>query len=193
MSLLELPVGNLLGRLAADDPTTAGGAAAALTVAMAAALVELVARESVTDWDEARGALAQAEALRARATPLADLNTQAYARAAGVLTSSGETTGDARDEEIRDALTWTIDVLLQIGDAASDVADLASLAAECGTPNLRADAAAAAALAETSARVAADLIAANLAVTAGDERLERAATLAALAGNAARRARRTDA
>jgi formiminotetrahydrofolate cyclodeaminase len=188
--LLELPLGGVLGRLSEEDPTTAGGAAAGVSVAMAAALVEMVGRASRGGWTEAAGAVAQAEALRARATPLADLNAAAYAEATSVL-ASGEGDAGERDETIRDALSWTVAVLLQIAETASDVADLASLAAERCAPALRADAGAAAALAETSARVAADLIAANLGVTADDERLDRARSLAATAGNAARRARLT--
>jgi methenyltetrahydrofolate cyclohydrolase len=191
VALLELPVDGVLGRLASDDPTTAAGAAAALALAMAAALVEMVARSSERDWEEAAGALAQAEALRIRVAPLADLNAKAYGAASGVLAHSDEADSPEHDQAIRDALTWTVAVLLQIVGAASDVADLGALAAERGTPSLRADAVAAALLAETSARVAADLIAANLGVTADDGRLDHARSLVSAAGDAARRARST--
>ena len=56
--------------MAAEEPTPAGGSAAAIGVAMASALIAKVARVS-TDWPDARAVVAQADHLSRRIAPLA--------------------------------------------------------------------------------------------------------------------------
>src|SRR5919108_1434865 len=75
--LLELPVDELLERLASEAPTPGAGAVAALNAAMAAGLVGMVASASGA-WAESRAATAQAQALRRRLRPLAAANAEAY-------------------------------------------------------------------------------------------------------------------
>ena len=78
---LDLAVRDLLAEIASRTPAPGGGSVAAITVAMAAGLVEMAARFSDDHWAEAGGALAQAKALRERAAPLAREDAQAYERA----------------------------------------------------------------------------------------------------------------
>ncbi len=74
MTLRELTVAELLGRLGERSPAPASGAAAALTGAVAAALVELAARFAGDD-----DAIASARALGDRLAALADEDASAYA------------------------------------------------------------------------------------------------------------------
>ncbi len=74
MKLSELQVGELLAALGEQTPAPASGAAAALTGAMAAALVELAGRFA---GDEA--AVERARSLGSRLAELADEDSAAYA------------------------------------------------------------------------------------------------------------------
>ena len=65
------------------EPASGGGPLAALVTASAAQLLADIARASRDHWPDARGVAAQAESLRDRATPLADLTAQAYEHALG--------------------------------------------------------------------------------------------------------------
>jgi formiminotetrahydrofolate cyclodeaminase len=158
----------------------AAGPLAAVVTAEAAAIVAAVARFS---GDEA--AAAQAESLRERAKPLAAADAEAYVAAAAQL---ARRTGD--DFRLGQALEDVADVLLEIVDAAADVAELAAIVADgCNAP-LRPDAVAAATLAEASARAAAHLVEINLVVAVGDERARRAGASVEAAAAAVERARR---
>jgi methenyltetrahydrofolate cyclohydrolase len=185
---LDLRLGDFLDLLASDRPVPAGGSATAAAVGAAAAIVAKAARLSTRHWREAGGALAQAEALRARAAPLAKADAEAYADALATLRAPAGGSQEARDAEIGAALSRAADVPLAIAVTAADVADLAAAVAENGNPNLRADAAAAAVLAEAGARAAANLVAINLSAIADDERVGRADALHAAAAAEARRA-----
>ena len=74
MSLRELRVAELLDALGARTPAPASGAAAALTGALGASLVELAARFAGDD-----GSATRANALAARLAELADEDGEAYA------------------------------------------------------------------------------------------------------------------
>jgi formiminotetrahydrofolate cyclodeaminase len=184
---LDTPLAELLDMVAAKTAAPGGGSAAALGVAMGAGLVAMAARFSV-DWDGAGGALAQAEALRARVAPLAQADAEAYAEALEVLRRPGDGDADERDRRIGDALSRAAEVPLQIAAVAADVAELAADVVELGNPNLRGDAAAAAILAEAGARIAANLVTINLTMHEEDERVARALALADAATRAAKRA-----
>ena len=187
--LLDLSVRDLLDEFAtARPPVPGGGSAAALVTATAAAVLAMAARRSAEEWPEGRAAVAQAEALRLRSQPLAQADADAYRRALDLFERPGDPT-PARDAELAAALARAAELVLRIADVASDVAELAVVVAERGDPAVRADAAAAALLAEAAARVGAHLVSVNLATTAGDERLARAEELADAAGSAAKRAR----
>jgi formiminotetrahydrofolate cyclodeaminase len=178
----------LLGDIAARTPEPGGGSVAAIATAMAAGLAAMSARFSTDDWDEARGAIAQAESLRERSLPLAQADAEAYAEAIALLRRPKGDDPEERDRALGEALSRAAAVPLEIAGAAADVALLSAEIAERGNPNLRGDAAAAAILAEAAARMAANLVVINLSMTEEDERVARALSLADAAAKASRRA-----
>lgn len=186
--LLEAPLRDFLDKLAADGPAPGGGTAAAVAVAMSAGLVAMVARASKEHWGEAGGAAGQAETLRARVAPLAQADAEAYAEALSALRRREELQERYRDQQLRAALDRAAEVPLRIAEAGCDLACLAAELVERGNPEVRADAAAAAALAEGGTRAAAKLVAVNLAALEGDKRVKEAGELVVRAQEAANRA-----
>jgi methenyltetrahydrofolate cyclohydrolase len=189
-TLLDLPTADLLDRVAAETPTPGSGFVAALVVAQAASLVAMSARFSDKRWDEAGGVVAQAEALTARATPLAQADADAYEAALATMRAARDQPDGSRDEAIGNALSRAAEIPLAIAETALDVAELGALVCERGNPNLVGDAQAGVILAEAAARAAANLVAINLATTSDDDRIAQAERLAAGAANAMRRALR---
>jgi formiminotetrahydrofolate cyclodeaminase len=183
---LDLRFGELL-----DSVTERGGpgagSIAALTAAAAAALVELATRATAGDaWPEAAASAAQARKLRKRLVPLAREDAEAYQEAVAKLEARGD------DFALGEALARAADVPLEIAEQAENVAALAAEAAQHATPDLRADAAAAAALALGAAWAAAKLVEVNLAMRTEDPRLARAQKIAAGATQTARAALTAD-
>jgi methenyltetrahydrofolate cyclohydrolase len=170
-------LGELCDTVAAETSAPGGGSVAAIAGALAASLVAMAARFSTDEWQDAAGAVAQAEALRARLLPLADEDANAYENFLLARRMSREVEPELRDAAIGDALSRAADVPLAIAEAAHDVATLAAEAADRGNPNLRGDAATAALLAEAAVRASANLVEINLATREGDERIERAREL----------------
>jgi formiminotetrahydrofolate cyclodeaminase len=195
---LDLPFGELLDSVAKRRGPGAG-AIAALTAASAAALVELAARATGAEaWPEAAGAAAQARKLRDRLVPLAHEDAEAYQTAVAKLEERDQQSaepgaaGARRDFALGTALARAADVPLEIADHAENVAALAAEAAARATPDLRPDAAAAAALALGAAWAAAKLVEVNLAMRADDPRLARARQIAAGATETAQAALTAD-
>lgn len=178
LRLAGVPVGRLHDVLAQPGPGPAGGSAAALATTMAAGLVRLVARVSA-DWEDAPGIAAQAAALGDRSLVLADDDHRAYAEALAQL--------EARDHDatLGKALRRAAQVPLEIAETAADVVALAALAAREGAEVVRADACAAATLAEAASAAAARLVHVNLS-TRPDDELATRADLAARAAASAR-------
>jgi methenyltetrahydrofolate cyclohydrolase len=172
----EQTVGELCETVAAETSAPGGGSVAAIAGAFAASLVAMGARFS-DQWEDAAGAVAQAEALRARLLPLADEDANAYENFLLARRMSREVEADVRDAAIGDALSRAADVPLAIAEAAHDVASLAGDLAEHGNPNLRGDAATAALLSEAATRATANLVEINLATREDDERIARARDL----------------
>jgi formiminotetrahydrofolate cyclodeaminase len=171
---LELRIDHFLRRLA-DGEAPGGGSAAALTVALAAGLVSMVARMSERSWDEAGGVSAQALAMRDRAAPLAREDAEAWEDAVAALRGTvDDADPDRRNFGLEQKLERAAAVPLEIAELAADVAALAALAGERCEGTYRADAAAAAALAAGASVAAAHLVEINLAVTDADPRLRRA-------------------
>ncbi len=189
MALLDLRLREFLDEVAADGKTPGGGSVAALVTAAAAGLLAKVARSSTGSWPEAAGIAAQAEALRDRAAPLAQLDADEYERALRTRADAGDETVERRDYALGRAYARAAEPPLQIAATATDVAVLAVVVAQNGDSSLRADAVAAAVLAAGSARAAAELVAVNLTASADDERVTRAARLAEEAARAADAAR----
>jgi methenyltetrahydrofolate cyclohydrolase len=187
--LLDVPVRQLLARVTSDQPVPGGGSIAALVTALAAGLVETVARAS-DGWSAARGLAAQAKALRARVEPLAQRDADAYEQALLALRLPEMLEPELRSDTIARSLSHAAEVPLAIVLIAADVAEAAAEAAECGNPLTCADASVAAALAEGAARGAAHLVAINLTTTADDQRVMRAERAAQSAADASKRALR---
>ena len=167
----------LLDAIAEDTLVPASGSVAGVVVAMAAALTAMAARRSLGSWAEAGGAVAQAEALRRRATPLAQEDAEAYLEAVARL----ERREPGHDAELGLALARAAEVPLLIAQVAADVAALAKEVAECGDPSVRGDATGAALLAQAAARAAAHLVEINLGSGPGDLRVLSANSLATAA------------
>lgn len=185
--LLDLPLREFLDRLAAEEPSPAGGSAAALAVAMGAALIAKVAKAS-TSWPEARAVVAQAERLRRRTAPLAQSDADVYEEALAALHLPEQLEPEVRDMALAQVLARAAEIPLVIAEAGADVACLAAEVADRGAPERRGDAIAAALIGEAAARAAANLVAINLTVTPDDERVLRARAATDLASAAAREA-----
>jgi len=179
--LPELRLTELLEVLSGTQ-VLASGSAAALAGAMAAEIVVMVARAS-TGWRDAPGAAAQARALSARLVPLASADAAALARVIGLRSDP-----DADERDLGPALERAAELPLAIADAACATAELAATAAEWAIGYEKADAIAAAALAEGATRAAAALVHANLTTVKGDARAAHADALVELAATARERA-----
>jgi len=142
VTLAALPFSEVLERLGERTPAPASGSAAALTGALAAALVELSAR-----FSEDEEALARARELGARLVALADEDAEAYA-------AYMRTRSDADRSR-------TIDVPLAVAEAAAETAALAERLAEHGNRSVAGDALVAAELAHAAARSAVALVELN--------------------------------
>ena len=178
---LDLTLAEWLDELAAARAAPGGGSA--LAVANAAAVLTMAARVS-----NAGGLVAQAEALRARSAPLAQVDADTYAQALSVRDAGGELRQEQRDWEIGKAFARAAEPPLEIARVAADVAELAAELALNGAPAVRADAVAAAALAAGAARGCVTMVAVNLTAVEGDSRVAEASRLADAAAAAAARA-----
>jgi methenyltetrahydrofolate cyclohydrolase len=148
---------------------------------MSAGLVAMAARVSGDP-----GAVAQAESIRERVTPLAGDDARAYREALSAMHAPAWDTGEQRDESIRRALVRAAEIPLQIAEAAGNTASLAASVAERGSEAVRGDAQAAALLAAAAARAAANLVAINLAAGSDNELVARAQDAADGATDSAR-------
>ena len=182
--ILEESLSALIDELARDARVPGAGSVAAVVVGMAAAIVGMVARRSAETWPEARGAVAQAEALRRRSLPLADADARALADAIALLQPQDGERADGeerRNFELGVALVHAAEVPLSIVQVATDVAALAHTVASHAEGEVRPDAVGAAVLAHGAARAAAYLVEINLATTDDDFRVLAARSLAAAA------------
>jgi methenyltetrahydrofolate cyclohydrolase len=184
-------VGDFCDTISSETSAPGGGSVAAVVGAMGASLTAMAARFSKEQWEDAAGAVAQAEALKARLLPLADEDARAYETVLLALRMPRDVDvdvdDDVRDAAIGDALSRATDVPLAIAEASLDVATLACELAERGNPNLHGDAAAAVFLSEAAVRTCANLVEINLATQEGDERLDRARELVELVRRISRR------
>ena len=187
-NILSARLGDVLGDIASEVPSPAGGTAAAIAVALGAGLTAMCARNSRDVWPEARGATAQAEALRSRIEPLAQADAEAYEAALTAFRLPDQLEPEVRNATLGIALERAAAVPLAIAEVGADVADLAALLAENGNQEMRGDAVAGAILAEAGARAAVHLVRINLGAAPDDVRVTRAATIAEAADRSARRA-----
>ena len=176
---LELPVRELLNRVAAPEPAPGGGSVLAVTAALAAGILTMAARASGDEWPESAGVAAQAETLRARAQPLALLDAVAYELALATLDAVADSDLDAaqRNWEIGKAYALAAQPPLETARVGADIAELAREVSVRADQRLRSDALAAAALAAAVTRAAAELVCVNLTVTEDDPRVSEAREL----------------
>jgi formiminotetrahydrofolate cyclodeaminase len=180
-------VSDLLDQLAARTPAPGGGAAAALTCAMAAALVEMA-----TSFASAHGLEAvhdRAHRIREQVSGLAFADGRAYGV---VLDALRMEPGQERTQSLDDAVSAAIGVPMQVLELATEVATLAADVAETGNRNLEGDALAGSLLAEAAARSAATLAQLNASMLSrhavADAHLERLRPALAKATRARERA-----
>lgn len=183
--VLELSAEELLDELGRTEARFASGTVAALVAAMAAELLSAAARRS-GGWEHARGAAAQAHALRLRVAPLALADARAYAEARALLADGDEdASSDRRDFRLGRALAIAAEVPLLIAEVAADVASLAGAVAADGALETRGDAVGAALLASAAAGASAHLVEINLGTTTADARVTTARACATSAADAA--------
>jgi methenyltetrahydrofolate cyclohydrolase len=182
---LTLPA--LLEELAAAREVPGVGSALALTLATAAAVVQMAARLSPDSWADAAGVAAQAESLRDRATKLVDEDAEAYRRALEARAAGAETgKPEQRDWALGRVTAAAAEPPLALARLAADLAELCAAAGARVEPRVHADVAVAAGLSAAVARGARQLIAVNLTALPGDPRVAEADRLAAAAEAAAR-------
>lgn len=170
ISSAERPLADFLQRLASAEPTPGGGSAAALSGALAAALVSMVCRLTLGREKFAaveakmQQTLEQAEALRQRLTQAVDDDARAYdaVRAAYRLPRGSEAERQARSAAIEAALQEAVRVPLSVARDCAQLLDMARFVAERGNPNAASDARVAALLAEAGLRGAAYNVHINL-------------------------------
>jgi methenyltetrahydrofolate cyclohydrolase len=176
----------LLAELASDQPAPAGGSATAATVAIAAALLEKVARLSAKRWAEAPTAIGRAGRLRLDAEQLVEADVRAYVGFLAARRQARLLPEAAREAAIAPAFEETVAVPLAMLKVASASVELAAQLARFGNPNLHADAVTAALLASAAGDAAARLVAVNLAGTE-DPRVAEAGRMARSASSLAER------
>jgi methenyltetrahydrofolate cyclohydrolase len=174
VAIQDLTVQELCETIAAQTSAPGGGSVAAIVTAFGASLTAMAARFATEQWEDAPGAVAQAEALRARVLPLAEEDARAYESFLLARRMSEDFDPQVRDAAIGEALSRAADVPLAIAETALDVASLAAELVERGNPNIRGDAATAVLLSEAAVRATANLVEVNLATREGDARVERA-------------------
>ncbi len=185
---MDSSLDDFLERLAARTPAPGGGGAAAVTGAMAAGLVAMAARFSVTQLPGALDLAEQADRLRYQVTQLVDMDARAYAAVLDARRRPG-----GRSADLREALRGAATVPLEIAAIGARVAQMAARVAAAGNPNLRGDAVTGAVLAAASARSAACLVDINVAWGELEPSLsQRAAQAVAEAGDAAERTLSTE-
>jgi formiminotetrahydrofolate cyclodeaminase len=171
-----LPVSAFLDALAAKVPAPAGGSAAALVLAQAAALCAKSARLSERQLTAGRAAEITQEAERKRGTAasLIDEDPRAYANVLKARRRRNDQPDDAAAVAgMAAALSAAADVPLRIVELAVPVSAIAATLAADGNQTLRGDALAAGLLAQAAARAAACLVRINLSDAPGDPRLAR--------------------
>lgn len=172
----------LLAQLADRTPAPGGGSAAAWSLAVAAALVEMacaftLSREEHRDVSERTDEIRlRSRELRAAALDLARDDLDSFEGVLAVMRRPREDPG--RSEALASAKSAAAQVPLATASAAAEVAELAAEVAANGNPHLIGDAVTGALLAEAACRAAANLVAINLEHTPQDPRSVEAARLA---------------
>lgn len=182
-SFRDLTLAEFAGRLAGSDPVPGGGSASAVSAALAASLVAMVASLST-----GRAKYAQHEDLYALARPeatrlldelfaLADEDAAAYAACAFALKLPREAFADKeyRDRQVRETAQVAAEVPLRSVERCHDVLLLAEALAGRSNVNATSDLRVAALLAEAAGRGAAENVLVNLPLIGTNEWTQAAA------------------
>jgi formiminotetrahydrofolate cyclodeaminase len=169
----------LLERVASSDPLPGAGPTAALSCALAAALVEMVSavtlRKQPADAAAAQARRGRAAVLRARALALADEDVAAYRDVLAVSRTRDQPGHAAR---LREALGAAAEPPVAIVEVAAEITRLAADAVADARGGIRGEAITAAILAEGVARAGVAIVELNLAGAPDDPRLARVRALA---------------
>ncbi len=182
-SLLDQPTSELTARLASADPTPGGGSAAALGGAVAAALVEMVARLSLGRADLADAEplfrqIAEASAeLRADLLSAVDNDAAAYTEVVDArrLPRTTDDEKALRQLAVRAASHRATEIPLRVVHLAAEVLELAARIAPMGNVHAVSDAGVAALLASAALRGAALNVRINLPSLGPDDPLRHSA------------------
>jgi formiminotetrahydrofolate cyclodeaminase len=180
-SILDLTVAELLQRLGSSDPAPGGGAGAALTGALGAALVQMTANLSIgrprlADIEErARDIGARAGAFRERLATLGNADTEAFEQvsAAYRLPRGDDVEKAARSAAIQSALHVAAAVPLETARLCAQVLELAEEAAPILNPSVISDVLVGALLAQAALESAALNVEVNLASMTDTSAVER--------------------
>ena len=178
----EISAGAALAALGSVDHPAAAGSAAALTGAVAAAIVCKAARGAARSASSAQALALQERLLRLAQT---DADVLAAARAALGSPATGEP-GERRDFALGQALRKASEVPTAIAAACADVAQLAAAEYELVDSDFTADVAAAAILAAGAAQAAASLVAVNLLASDNEDNVVTARRAAEIASEVVR-------
>jgi formiminotetrahydrofolate cyclodeaminase len=166
-ALNDLPLSEVLDRLAEKTPAPGAGSTAALVCSLAAALLEMTAAFDTTPMGSA--CAVRAGALRDRALELADRELHSYEPVLEAL----RLPASDRDREARLATAMAAASIppLAIASVAAQLAGIAAETVDGVSEQLVGEAIVAAELAEGACRAAARLVEINLAGAVGDPRL----------------------
>lgn len=185
----DVPFGELVKAVAADDPVPGAGPSLAWTCAVAAALVEMVSAVSLRKQPEHPGAIQarrdRAVELRLAALSLAGVDAEA---SRGVLAVGRRRDEPGHPRRLRQALADAADPLVSIIETAGEVTRLAAEALGDARGGVRGEAIVAATLAAAVMRAGAPLVELNLASAPDDPRRARVRDAALAADNEVKRA-----
>jgi methenyltetrahydrofolate cyclohydrolase len=148
--LINQSLEDFLDAVAEDTPAPGGGTSSAMTVALAAALVEMAARIGSSDLED--HASARAAELRGEALRLAQEELTSYAPVLDAKTPADRTT----------ALDAASEPPAQIAETAAEVAELGLRVAGSSSPAVRGDALTGVILADAAAAAATRLVETNI-------------------------------
>lgn len=167
----------------------AGGSAAAAAVAMAAGLIEKVARLSMPQLIGAANIRKRAASVRSVATAYIESDAHAYLEYMDALRAARGKNAAERERILRPAFGAIVSEPLKTARFAAEVAEMGAELALHAKPSVRSDAVVAVHLAAAAAQASAATLSANLTSSPDDPRLAEALGLAAVASAAARRLR----
>jgi formiminotetrahydrofolate cyclodeaminase len=179
-ALSDLPLSQVLDRLAEKTPGPGAGSTAALVCSLAAALLEMTAAFDTTPMGSA--CAVRASALRDRALELAERERASYAP---VLDAMRLPAADPdREEQLAIALAAASTAPLAIASVGAQLTGIAAETVDGVSDQLVGEAVVAAELAEGACRAAARLVQINLAGIPADPRLTEVAGLVTAAAEA---------